>query len=158
MKVTTNIDIGSCSLQIVHDAFRAGAEQSELELKKFLKRAFTVFHNSSAHREDCESVIGSSSCPLSFCATRKACLHLDWQMIQQKMIEIRTQMTAASGQDNDNYWFCRVNSLQTYVWQMCAVDFLLLTWWEQKNILPFIYLTCNSSKCFYLSNRWVENK
>ena len=23
---------------------------------------------------------------------------------------------------------------------------------------PFIYLTCNNSKCFYLSNRWVENK
>ena len=24
--------------------------------------------------------------------------------------------------------------------------------------LPFIYLTCNDSKCFYISNRWVESK
>ena len=64
------IDIGSCSLHIVHGAFRAGAEQSEWELKKFLKEAFTVFHNSPACREDYESVTGSYSYPLSLCATR----------------------------------------------------------------------------------------
>ena len=64
------IGIGSCSLHIVHGAFRAGAEQSEWELKKFLKEAFTVFHNSPAGREDHESVTGSSLYPLSFCTTR----------------------------------------------------------------------------------------
>ena len=64
------IDIGSCSLHIVHGALRAGVEQSQWELKKFLKGAFTVFHNSPARREDYESVTGSSSYPLSFCATR----------------------------------------------------------------------------------------
>ena len=63
------IDIGSCSLHIVHGVFRAGAEQSEWELKKFLKGEFSVFHNSSACQEDYESVTGSSSYPLSFCAT-----------------------------------------------------------------------------------------
>ena len=64
------IDIDSCSLHTVRGAFRAGAEQSEWELKKFLKGAFTVFHNSPAHPEDYESVTGSSSNPLSFCATQ----------------------------------------------------------------------------------------
>ena len=64
------IDIGSCSLHIVHGAFRAGAEQSECELKKFLKEAFTVFHNSPVCREDYESVNGSYSYPLRLCATR----------------------------------------------------------------------------------------
>ena len=52
------IDIGSCSLHIVHSAFRAGAEQSGWELKNFLRGAFTVFHNSPAPQE--ESVTGSS--------------------------------------------------------------------------------------------------
>ena len=37
------IHIGSYSLHIVDGAFRAGDEQSEWELKKFLKGAFTVF-------------------------------------------------------------------------------------------------------------------
>ena len=50
------IDIGSWSLQIIHGAFGAGTEQSEWQLKKFLKGAFTVFHNSPACREDYESV------------------------------------------------------------------------------------------------------
>ena len=64
------IDISSCSLHIVHDAFRAGAGHSERELKKFLKGGFPVFHNSPACQEEYESVTGSSLYPLSFCATR----------------------------------------------------------------------------------------
>ena len=36
------IDIGSCSVHRVHGTFRAGAEQYEWELKKFLKGAFTI--------------------------------------------------------------------------------------------------------------------
>ena len=44
------IDIGGCSLLIVHGAFRAGAEQSEWELKKFLEGAFTVSQFSSSSR------------------------------------------------------------------------------------------------------------
>ena len=37
-------DIGSCSLHKVHGPFRAGAKQSQWELKTFLKGLFTVFH------------------------------------------------------------------------------------------------------------------
>ena len=60
------IDISSCSLHIVHDAFRAVAEHFERELKKFLKGAFPVFRNSPARQEEYESVTGSSLYPLSF--------------------------------------------------------------------------------------------
>ena len=42
------IDMGSRSLHIDHGAFKAGAEQSEWELEKFLKGASTVFYTSPA--------------------------------------------------------------------------------------------------------------
>jgi len=64
------VDIGSCSLHIVHGAFRTGAEKSEWSLKKLLKGAYTILHNTPARREDFESVTGSSTYPLSFCSTR----------------------------------------------------------------------------------------
>ena len=63
------VDIGSCSLHIVQDAFKTGAEKSEWGLKKFLKAAYTILHDSPARREDYESVTGSSKYPLNFCAT-----------------------------------------------------------------------------------------
>ena len=63
------VDIGSCSLHIVQGAFKTGAEKSEWGLKKFLKAAYTILHDSPARREDYESVTGSSKYPLNFCAT-----------------------------------------------------------------------------------------
>ena len=63
------VDIGSCSLHIDHGALKTGAEKSEWGLKKFLKAAYTILHDSPAHREDYESVTGSSKYPLNFCAT-----------------------------------------------------------------------------------------
>ena len=63
------VDIGSCCLHIVHGAFKTGAEKSEWGLKKFLKAAYTILHDSPARREDYESVTGSSKYPLNFCAT-----------------------------------------------------------------------------------------
>ena len=65
------IDIGSCSLHIVHGAFKTSAEKCEWDLKKFLKAAYTILHDSPACRGDYESVTGSSKYPLNFCATRK---------------------------------------------------------------------------------------
>ena len=58
------VDIGSCSLHIVHGAFKTGAEKSEWGLKKFLKAAYIILHDSPACREDYESY------PLNFCATQ----------------------------------------------------------------------------------------
>ena len=64
------VDIGSYSLHVVHGAFKTGAEKLEWGLKKFLKAAYTILHDSPAPREDYESVTGSSKYPLIFCATQ----------------------------------------------------------------------------------------
>ena len=62
------VDIGSSCLHVVHDAFKTGAEKLEWDMKKFLKAAYTILHDSPARREDYESVTGSSKYPLNFCA------------------------------------------------------------------------------------------
>ena len=54
-------DVSSCSLHIVHGAFRTSAEKSEWALKKLLKGAYMILHNTPARRKDCESVTGSST-------------------------------------------------------------------------------------------------
>ena len=64
------LDIGSCSLHIVHRSFTAGAEKSGWKLKNLLKGAYYVHHNTPARREDYESTTGSTVYPLHFCSTR----------------------------------------------------------------------------------------
>ena len=46
------IDIGSCSLHIIHVEFKTGAESSGWNMKAILKGAFTVWHDTPARRED----------------------------------------------------------------------------------------------------------
>lgn len=64
------VDIGTCSLHIVHGAFKTGVEKSGWPLKKFLKGGYILLHNTPARREDYESVTGSTTYPLSFCVIR----------------------------------------------------------------------------------------
>ena len=64
------IDIGSCSLHIIHGSLKTGAEKSNWGIKKLLKGAYTLLHDTPACREDYESVTPSSAYPLSFCGTR----------------------------------------------------------------------------------------
>ena len=45
-------DIGSCNLHIVHRAFKTGAEATDWEIKKTLKGAFYMLHDTPARRED----------------------------------------------------------------------------------------------------------
>ena len=64
------IDIGSCSLHIIHGSLKTGAEKSNWGIKKLLKGAYTLLHDTPARREDYESITASSTYPLSFCGTR----------------------------------------------------------------------------------------
>ena len=64
------IDIGSCSLHIVHGSFKTGAEKTGWNLKALLKGSFQILHDTPARREDYEKVTGSNKYPLFFCATR----------------------------------------------------------------------------------------
>ena len=64
------INIGSCGLHVIHGAFKTGVEATNWNIKKFLRGAFYILHDSPARREDYESVTGCSKYPLNFCATR----------------------------------------------------------------------------------------
>ena len=46
------IDIGSCSLHIIHGAFKTGAESCCSNMKVILKGAFTILDHTPARRED----------------------------------------------------------------------------------------------------------
>ena len=64
------IDIGSCSLHIIHRSFTTGAEKSGWKLQKVLKGAYHILHNTPAQREDYGSLTGSKTYPLAFCSTQ----------------------------------------------------------------------------------------
>ena len=64
------IDIGSCSLHIVHGAFRTGVQKTKWGVDDLLKALYNMFPNSPAKREDYTKVTESNVFPLPFCGTR----------------------------------------------------------------------------------------
>ena len=64
------IDIGSCSLHIIHGAFKTGVESTDWVIKKTFKGCFTLIHNSPARRSDYISITGSTVFSLSFRSTK----------------------------------------------------------------------------------------
>ena len=69
MELHQLINIGSCGLHIIHDAFKTGVEKTEWCIKNALKGSFQILHDTPA-RSDCSSIPGSDIFPLFFCATR----------------------------------------------------------------------------------------
>ena len=66
----SRLDIGSCSLHIIHGNFKTGAEKFKWNIKELSKGVFQVLQDSSVRREDYESITGSSKYLLYFCTTR----------------------------------------------------------------------------------------
>ena len=64
------IDIGSCSLHIVHGSFKLGAEKTGWNLKALLQGLFQILRDTLSRREDYEIVTGSNKYLLFFFATR----------------------------------------------------------------------------------------
>ena len=62
------INIGSCGLHIINDAFKIGAEKPDWRMKKILNGAFQILHDSPARREDFLTITGSNEFPLNFCS------------------------------------------------------------------------------------------
>ena len=52
------IFIGTCGLHVIHGAFKTGAESADWKMKKILKAAFQILHDSPAKREDYKSITG----------------------------------------------------------------------------------------------------
>ena len=64
------LDIGSCSLHVVHGAFKTAFEESGWKLGKLLRSLWYLFKDSPARREDYMDFTGSNEFPLQFCGTR----------------------------------------------------------------------------------------
>ena len=56
------IDIGSCGLHTIHNAFKTVAVQTDWKMKKILKAVYQIFHESVARGEDYFTV----TVPISF--------------------------------------------------------------------------------------------
>ena len=65
-----SIEIGSCTLHIVHGAFQTGATKSGWELNKVLKGLYKIFNKSPARRDIYLKEGNSSKFPMKFCETR----------------------------------------------------------------------------------------
>lgn len=60
------VDIGSCSLHIKHGTFGTNAEKSEQALKKLLKVAFVILHNTPGRREILQPILAVFACPTRY--------------------------------------------------------------------------------------------
>ena len=64
------LDVGSCSLHVVHNAFKAGASASEWGTAGVLSALYWLFVDSPARREDFSTITGSSIFPQKYCKHR----------------------------------------------------------------------------------------
>ena len=64
------INIGSCNLHILNNAFKTGPNATGLNLHKLMKACFQILHDSPARREDCITITDSIVFPLYSSATR----------------------------------------------------------------------------------------
>ena len=63
------LDIGLCSLHIIHGACKSGAEKNGWDIKLIFKPAYTILHDTPARSEDFISVTCEERFPLFFCET-----------------------------------------------------------------------------------------
>ena len=64
------IDIGSCSLHVVHGALRTGVQKTKWSIDGILRALYNLFNDSPAKREDYKTITGSDIFPLQFCGHR----------------------------------------------------------------------------------------
>ena len=50
------IFVGTCDLHVIHGGFKTDAESTDWKIKKILKAAFQILHDSPARHEDYKSV------------------------------------------------------------------------------------------------------
>ena len=64
------LDVGSCSLHVIHGAFRTGMKQTGWGIDLLLKSLYSHLHETPARREDYTKMTGSEVFPLQFCQHR----------------------------------------------------------------------------------------
>ena len=61
------INIGSSSLHVIQGSMGTGVDDLQWGLKKLMKEAYQLLHETPAHQDDYESITGSSAYSFSFC-------------------------------------------------------------------------------------------
>ena len=64
------LDVGSCSLHVLHNAFKAGAKASEWETSDVLSALYWLFVDSPARRDNFSTITGSSIFSQKYCKHR----------------------------------------------------------------------------------------
>lgn len=64
------LDIGTCGLHTVHRAFQTGGEKTDWKFDQYLKKAYKLFKDSPARREDFTEYTGTAVFPNKFCNHR----------------------------------------------------------------------------------------
>ena len=64
------LDVGSCGLHTVHNAFKSGWQETDWDLQHSFTSLYWLFKDTPARREDFTSLTGSRSFPKRFCQTR----------------------------------------------------------------------------------------
>ncbi|KAL3205778.1 hypothetical protein MRX96_052930 [Rhipicephalus microplus] len=64
------LDLGTCGLHTIHNAYRAGGVASKWGLENLLSSLSAIFHDAPARREDFSTVTGQVTFPLNFASHR----------------------------------------------------------------------------------------
>ena len=83
------LDIGSCSLHVIHGSLKYGAEKNGWDIKSIFKAAYTMLHDTPVRRKDVISVTGEERYPLFFCAIR----WVEDTLVADRSIEILESIT-----------------------------------------------------------------
>jgi hypothetical protein len=66
----TMLDLGSCGLHTIHNAFKTGAESTGWNIEVSLKAFWHFFKDTPARRADFSNITGCNTYPLKFCSHR----------------------------------------------------------------------------------------
>ena len=83
------LDVGSCSLHVVHGAFRTSMKQTGWVIDLLLKSLYSHLHETPARREDYTKMTGSEVFPLQFCGHR----WLEDKRVAERTVEMWPSLT-----------------------------------------------------------------
>ena len=84
------LNVGSCSLHVVHGAFRNGMKQTNWGIDLLLKSLHSLFNETPARREDYMKITESEVFPQQFCGHR----WLEDKKVAERALEIWPNITA----------------------------------------------------------------
>jgi len=152
------INIGTCSLHTINNALQTGAKKSGWNLKNTLKGTWQLFHDSSARRDDYETITGSVTFPKAFCSTRwteskpaaERAITI-WPNIE-KMVSFWEKQPTSKRPKSKSYDNVKkavndpltVVKLEFFAFIASILEPFLVTYQTDKPMLPFLYFDLKS--------------